>query len=214
MKQESFLGIQLFLMMCIMAWLTGAYFLIAEGSHYLFQVINQSYTATLDEVVPWITRLGEAWVIAPLLLLLLFIPAYRNKYFFILLALTQLIPLGITHLLKQIYQAPRPMHFFEQATWFHYVVGQPKQYIFSFPSGHTSGSFAMLTFIALLLPKRLAWISVLLAFVGIAVGVSRVYLSQHFIEDILAGSIIGTVFSILTYYIATYFIQKRQLHAL
>lgn len=211
MGQQNNLSIQLFLIVCIIAWLIGAYLLISDGSHYWFQVINGLNNPHRDAYVPWITKMGEAWVIGPLLLLLLLIKAYRNKYFFILLAITQLVPLGITHLLKQIYRAPRPMHFFEQASWFHYVVGQPKQYMYSFPSGHTSGSFAMLTFIALLLPKKYAWLSILLAVLGVAVGVSRIYLSQHFLEDILAGSIIGTVFSLISYYIATYYIQKRHL---
>ena len=65
----------------------------------------------------------------------------------------------------------------------------------SFPSGHTLTAFAtgvLLTYLV----KNKRW-AFLLIFYGVMVGFSRMYLSEHFFEDVVAGSIMGVVLTIL-----------------
>ena len=64
---------------------------------------------------------------------------------------------------------------------------------FSFPSGHTTHAFLMVTLLAgffpvLLLPA-LVW--------ALLVGISRVYLGVHYLSDVLAGALLGTFCGIL-----------------
>ena len=59
----------------------------------------------------------------------------------------------------------------------------------SFPSGHTSTTFAAAAAIGLLHP-RLRWP---LYAVAAIVGVSRVYLGVHYTLDVLAGAVLGIV---------------------
>ena len=59
---------------------------------------------------------------------------------------------------------------------------------FSFPSGHTSGAFLMITVITGLLGAPFAALYVWAA----AVGLSRVALGVHFPTDIVAGAMMGT----------------------
>jgi len=60
----------------------------------------------------------------------------------------------------------------------------------SFPSGHTADSFASATFIQ----QRYGWKWAIPAYVGaIFVGYSRVESDKHFVEDVLAGAVIGII---------------------
>lgn len=59
----------------------------------------------------------------------------------------------------------------------------------SFPSGHATTAFAAAVAVAVLMPRfRVA--AVALAFV---VALSRVYLGVHFVLDVLAGAVLGTL---------------------
>lgn len=80
---------------------------------------------------------------------------------------------------------------------------------FSFPSGHSAGSFAFLVFVAVVVVKttprsastreRLARrIAALMAVVlASLVGLSRIALGVHFPGDVLAGAILGTLVAAL-----------------
>ncbi|MFM7587462.1 MAG: phosphatase PAP2 family protein, partial [Bacteroidota bacterium] len=74
----------------------------------------------------------------------------------------------------------------------------------SFPSGHTAAAFAIASLLCLIdPPKPLAQYStgarqLLLLTLAFAVGYTRVYLSQHFFADVLAGSFLGVFSAALT----------------
>jgi membrane-associated phospholipid phosphatase len=67
----------------------------------------------------------------------------------------------------------------------------------SFPSGHSAGSLAIYGFLAYVIALRLterrqrAGVFMLTAAVVLAVGFSRIFLSLHFVTDVLAGYAIG-----------------------
>ncbi|MDP2387978.1 MAG: phosphatase PAP2 family protein [Bacteroidota bacterium] len=65
----------------------------------------------------------------------------------------------------------------------------------SFPSGHSTTAFCL--FFCLSYMVKPTWAKILLFVIGIFTAFSRVYLSQHFFEDIFAGAIIGVTFSSL-----------------
>ena len=76
----------------------------------------------------------------------------------------------------------------------------------SFPSGHATQAFALFFLLALNAKKqttKLVWL--LLACIT---AFSRMYLSQHWLPDVLAGSFIGVVFSCLYFYL---FISRNTL---
>lgn len=118
----------------------------------------------------------------------------RRKYGYIYL-LIGLIQGSISFLMKQIVFAgsPRPKAYFEGIQMLDFIEGVDVYSYNSFPSGHTMAAFSIACFLALMLQNN-RW-SFLLAIGAVLVGVSRVYLLQHFLIDIIAGSLIGVIVS-------------------
>jgi len=71
------------------------------------------------------------------------------------------------------------------------VEGVTYRFSHSFPSGHTGDVFSVC--FALTLLSARPKVGFFLFIPAILVGYSRVFLSQHFLEDILAGSFIAIV---------------------
>jgi len=67
----------------------------------------------------------------------------------------------------------------------------------SFPSGHTTSAFSVFLILALFVKKPI-W-GVVLGIFAILASYSRVYLSQHYFEDIFFGSVIGVSGTLLVY---------------
>jgi membrane-associated phospholipid phosphatase len=67
----------------------------------------------------------------------------------------------------------------------------------SFPSGHATSAFAIFLAVALISGNR--YVKVLCFIFACLVAFSRVYLSQHFLIDIIAGSMIGCIGTLAVY---------------
>ena len=81
--------------------------------------------------------------------------------------------------------------FFEGIHTIRTLDGYPVYRWNSFPSGHSVSAFTLAVVLTYILPnKHKHWIILPLA---IITAFSRVYLAQHFFEDIVAGSILGVV---------------------
>ncbi|WP_251551516.1 phosphatase PAP2 family protein [Neobacillus muris] len=65
----------------------------------------------------------------------------------------------------------------------------------SFPSGHTTAIFAILTPYILSVPQ----IAFLLILLGLSVGLSRIYLGLHYPSDVLVGAFLGAFAGCLSY---------------
>jgi membrane-associated phospholipid phosphatase len=68
----------------------------------------------------------------------------------------------------------------------------------SFPSGHTMTAFALYGLLAFLLTEK-KWIGFFLSLLAIGAAISRVYLVQHFLQDIYLGSLMGFSLAVLWY---------------
>jgi membrane-associated phospholipid phosphatase len=77
----------------------------------------------------------------------------------------------------------------------------------SFPSGHTSAAFSLFICLALITPRKWAPLWVVSAW---AVAYSRIYLSQHFLEDVLLGSVIGLFSTIAIYMLMDFYFNRKQ----
>lgn len=136
----------------------------------------------LDQVMPWITCLGNnaiLWIITGVLLLT--IRKYRKAGLMIFATIILYTVLGEV-ILKPIIQRPRP---FIDMPNLHLLI--PKPASFSFPSGHAAGAFAICSILAKLFRK----FGILFFILAAAIALSRVYLHVHYPSDIIAGAFLG-----------------------
>ena len=151
--------------------------------------INKFSNTWLDAFFLVATDFGLGNVAALIGILLLL---YRIRWG--LLALTSLIWTSIfTNLFKRVLfpDTSRPFHYFYYDDFTRFIHDAPLIYYNSFPSGHTMTIFALCCVLAYLAKKRT--LSLLLFFVALLVGISRIYLLQHFFVDMYTGAILGVI---------------------
>ncbi|WP_315820171.1 phosphatase PAP2 family protein [Paraflavitalea speifideaquila] len=140
----------------------------------------------MDNFFTWFTLLGDG-VVAFLLLGWFLI---RRSYLQGIHILAAFISSGIVaQVIKQFSHMPRPRVYLQAGQYQHFIEGITRGGWSSFPSGHTATAFALATILAL--HSRNKWAGLLYLLLAISVGYSRIYLGHHFLEDVLAGSIIG-----------------------
>lgn len=119
---------------------------------------------------------------------------YKMRYG-IFLTIPQVIAMMMVQPLKHIFNHPRPLVVFQEAgVALPTVAGVDLHSWNSFPSGHTASVFALMVAIAMLLPKK--WMKICCIVFAAIVGYSRIYLSQHFLDDVIAGAVIGIIAAI------------------
>jgi len=163
--------------------------------------LNAHHTPFQDLIWQYYTYVGEwvPYVIVGLLLL------YKLGWASFLLA-DVAISGGIGQIIKHCVQAPRPITYFAENApdvQLPLVEGVPLNEYLSFPSGHTITFFALFFTLSLILgekyhkhPAVCNVLSAICFILAIAGGYSRVYLSQHFTEDILGGIVVGVLTTI------------------
>ena len=144
------------------------------------------------------TKMGEEIVyILSLIILLL----YRFRYA-ILVPLTAVLVTLLSFGAKSFFSFNRPAVFFQKDNIIDQInLIEGVQLLTgptSFPSGHTMSGFAMYGLIAFLFPKKKAW-AVLFFLMALLVGISRIYLVQHFLRDVVSGATAGTLLALLIY---------------
>ncbi|MEE3497798.1 phosphatase PAP2 family protein [Ruminococcus sp. YE282] len=105
-----------------------------------------------------------------------------------LTGLNFVLALAIAHLMgeiiiKHIVKRVRPCHNLGDDEQ---LIDRPRFY--SFPSGHTTASFAVVG-VALLRCRLITFLPILV--LAILIGFSRIYLRVHYLTDVIAGMILG-----------------------
>lgn len=169
-------------------------YILSCGKETAFLKINHARNAFLDDVMPFITFLGDGWFAAVLSLVFFFVPLQHQ----LKLVFTWLFTFLIVTVLKNYIfgDALRPIAYFYERT--HLVLHPPDILIHtshSFPSGHTASAFAVFAVLASLTHKNI--IKIIFFTAALLAGWSRIYLGQHFPEDVWMGAFIGLMVSLL-----------------
>jgi len=160
--------------------------------------INQINTPWLDYIMPFLTFLGDG--LFAIILSLFFVLWINRKWGWMLL-----LTYGVSSLLAQIGKhllfpkAMRPYFYLKTNSSFHEIPGFIYHEFHSFPSGHSTTAFALATLLSLCIKThRIQHLALLLG--ACLVAFSRLYLSQHFLVDVVFGSLLGTLCSLFLFY--------------
>lgn len=151
-------------------------------------------TPLLDQIMPFVSKLGDGPLWVALGFVLLCFPKTRKPGVLLLCALL-LNYLCANVFLKQLVARPRPFVLHPDVVL---LVPPPGSY--SFPSGHTAASFAMASSLFCSFGKK-AWPLFVLAAL---IGFSRLYLYVHYPSDVLGGVLVGC----LAGYVTTWAAQR------
>lgn len=162
----------------------------------LMQWVNVRNSSLADQLFPYITYMGDGAFFVVVCVILLI---YKWRIGLMGFASFALSSLTSEFLKKLVFTgSPRPLKFFEHSTFQYHIIKGLDIYSYnSFPSGHTTTAFATFSLLAFLDKKKER--GVLFLLLGVLTGYSRVYLFQHFVEDTYAGSLVGTISSIIIY---------------
>lgn len=157
-------------------------------SDLLFKIFNR-----MGEGIAWIS-LGLAGMFF----------RYRHA---VLVALTGFTVLWVSFLSKSFFAHERPAAYLRRLgrlDEIRLVDGVDLHFgATSFPSGHTMSAFALFALAAFMIPwKRFPALGLFL--IALLVAMARIYLVQHFMKDVYAGSIFGVAIAM-----AAYLVQRR-----
>ena len=176
--------------------LTFVVMILCNSKADLHLWLTSFYTPVGDVFFRYYTYVGD-WIPFVVITGLLF---YRYRMALFVLV-SQLVTGLVSIIIKQTWNEPRPLAYFKEHLpniQLHQVAGVHMYSAHSFPSGHTITAFAF--FLALAFYTRKPTLQFLYFVLALLVGYSRIYLSQHFAIDVLAGSFIGVSVTILCKY--------------
>jgi membrane-associated phospholipid phosphatase len=177
------------------------------SSVHLVGLINGIHSPEFDFIFLSLTNLGDGLIIIPFVVVLLF----QRFGWAIGLVLNGIIQGTVVYIFKRILfpHSLRPISFLDTSV-VHLIPGVSIHKWMTFPSGHTVTAFGVCIFLSLCYRNK--WLSLLLVSLAIIVGLSRVYLLQHFLLDVVAGAAIGASIGLLSYYIIESRKKPRWLH--
>jgi membrane-associated phospholipid phosphatase len=177
---------------------------LSSASYYYWDIPLAYYCKTLSrsvlDIAEIITVTGESkwyyFILVPAYLIFLFfakskIWSMRILFLFISLSVSGLINM----LIKWIAGRHRPINMFNNSQFgFDYfrIIYEST----SFPSGHTVTSFALAAAISIICPR---W-SIPAFAAAVAIGMSRIMITAHYLSDVLAGAGIGILCTVAVKY--------------
>lgn len=160
---------------------------LSKSDIRLFYIINKRVKCKLlDRIMPVITNLAGPMVVIPITL---FLYVFSNQNMILKkMSLEAMLSLSASHLvvqaLKHAVSRERPAFVLNDVYTF------KDFYDYSFPSGHTTAAFSLAVSTFLFYQP----LGILLIFLAIMVGISRMYIGVHYPSDVLTGAVLGTVF--------------------
>ncbi|MBK8227288.1 MAG: phosphatase PAP2 family protein [Flavobacteriales bacterium] len=182
--------VRMFMAIWAMLFSLGAVWSILGDKFEMHRAMNAWHSPVPDRFFALFTHLADGLVPTALALLLLIVSTWRS---FLLMGLSCGLSALVAQALKHgpFSHLDRPSMFREQLGDLSWVAGIDLHSHHSFPSGHATAAFSMCFALAVILARHRLGAG--LALFAALLGYARVYLSQHFLQDVATGSAIGTI---------------------
>lgn len=178
-----------FFIVYFIALIIGVIAMVYTEKGGVIMLLNGQRTPLLDQVFIFLSLAVEV----PIFIGLAFLFLFKNYRASLQIGAAGLLTLITTTTLKALFAHPRPMQYFQEIDKIDLIqlipTSPPYLGLTSFPSGHTTAAFAMMLSMALIFDKK--WVTVTCALMAVGTAISRIYLVNHFVEDVLAGSLLG-----------------------
>ncbi len=131
-------------------------------------------------------------------------------------AVVMMFGIGLTILLtdqlcatyiRPVLERLRPANLENPISELIHVVNDYRGGSYGFPSCHAANSFALVSFLAMLVPKRRFLIFIFLW--AVLNSYSRLYLGVHYLGDLTVGAIIGSIIGICCYCLSVFVIKSK-----
>lgn len=187
--KSSFLQHKWFYIPYLVAISSLGFFLVRFSKSDIHLWLNQYHNSFCDVFFSYITNLGDG-VFLPLFLLIMLLVRFRETL--LMLAVFLLSGLFVQILKRFVFDdVDRPSRYFEGKAFLYFVPGLEQHCCNSFPSGHSATAFSVFLVFAMVAKSNVLKFAFFI--LACLVAFSRVYLSQHFLIDIVAGSFIGVI---------------------
>lgn len=153
----------------------------------VFNLMREMRNAPADEIMIILTMLGDGLVMTALSVAIVVWLLWRKSYRAALAATIAIVAGKLfVPIMKYGIQRPRPVSLYDGAEFF------------SFPSGHATMAAVIFGILAVLVSHSMgrwgrALVYSICGSVVVAIAYSRVYLGAHWLSDVLAGLLFGTV---------------------
>ncbi len=157
-----------------------------------FYLMNVHHSDIFTYFFIYATYLGDG-IFCIAIGILLFV--FKKRFLSILILSSYAISGIIAQILKYFIIEPRPAILLKDSDYKYFIDDVTLHNLHAFPSGHTASAFALAAVLSFAAKNKNY--SILFLCVAILVGYSRIYLAQHFLDDVLAGAAIGFVSAIV-----------------
>jgi len=178
--------------------LPSLYLIYAYDKLQVHMIFNQMVGSVyVNGFFYYITYLGDGFVALVILFVLCAINLRRGLYTTLSFLLASLFSQFLKRYVFEDIDRPWMIFQHKQELGLQLVEGVDNHIHNSFPSGHATQAFAI--FICLAFISRNKLLKLLFFFIASLTAFSRVYISQHWLNDIVAGSLVGMTFSTVLY---------------
>ena len=186
---------------------SGCYIMEIQISHW-FETLHNPITNPIFYVITTLGNAGWFWIVLAVLMLTVLPKKYKKAGLTMAIALI-LSLIFCNGIMKHLWARPRAFWVVGQ----NFVVGNEFENLYgifnsihdySFPSGHSSASFAAAVSIFMWRKKEGSAALVLAALIAF----SRLYFTVHYPTDVLVGTITGALYGVAAYFIVKALMNK------
>ncbi len=198
-NRSFFFGFFLFVILC-------CYILLAYSKADGFYLLNPYHSGFTNFIFIYLTYLGDGFFCVGIGLLLFF---FRKRFLGLMVLSSYAVSGIIAQVLKYYILEARPAVFLKDTSYKYFIDNVTLHNFHAFPSGHTASAFALAAVLSFdAKNKNYSFLFLGGAFI---VGYSRIYLAQHFIDDVLAGALMGMVSAVFCWIFFAKLFSKKLL---